>query len=216
MLHRKTCSPSVSILVLAFVFCAVPLFAAPATAVADQNGDRLSRGIRAHNAINGGDDSQIEAALSLLGSDGWDRPNLALAYHGSVLTLEAARAKKEGKLMEALGLIDRGTKEIDEALRRDPTMVDLRILRMENSIALIESSPVDRKKEASEDIDFLREQWNSLGAEWKATVELDSGRLALANKHINEALSSWRKAELAAPGSEAANRAKKLLARYGD
>jgi hypothetical protein len=199
---------------LAFVFGTAPLFAIPVAA--GQNGDRLARGIRAHNAINAGDDSQIEAALSLLGSDGWDRPNLALAYHGSVLTLEASKAKKEGKLMEALSLIDKGTKEIDEALRRDPTMVELHILRMENSMALVESSPVDRKKEASEDLDFLRGQWDSLGAEWKATVELDSGRLALANKHINEALSSWRKATQEAPLSDAANRAKKLLARYGD
>ena len=214
MLRHTTRTIPVSILALAFVFGTAPLFAIPVAA--DQNGDRLARGIRAHNAINAGDDSQIEAALSLLGPDGWDRPNLALAYHGSVLTLEAARAKKEGKLMEALGLLDSGTKEIDEALRRDPAMIDLRILRMENSMALVEGSPVDRKKEASEDIDFLRGQWNSLGAEWKATVELDSGRLALANKRINEALSSWRKATQEAPDSDAANRARKLLARYGD
>jgi hypothetical protein len=214
MLHRTTRRIAFHILALAFFFAALPLFAAPAAV--DQGGDRLARGIQMHNAINAGDDSQIEAALSLLGSDGWDRPNLALAYHGSVLTLEAAKAKKEGKLLTALGLLNAGVKEIDEALRRDPTMVELHILRMENSMALVETSPVNRKKEAGEDIDFLRGQWNSLGAEWKATVELDSGRLALANKHINEALSSWRKATQEAPLSDAANRAKKLLERYGD
>jgi hypothetical protein len=44
-------------------------------------GDRLERGIRAHNAALAGDDVSIDEALRLLGPDGWVRPGIALAYH---------------------------------------------------------------------------------------------------------------------------------------
>jgi monoamine oxidase len=87
---------------------------------------------------------------------------------------------------------------------------------MENSMALVETSPVDRKKELDEDIPFLREHWAELSAENRALVELDTGRLAFARKKLDEAMADWRKAVLAAPESDAAARARKLLARYGD
>ena len=177
---------------------------------------RLARGIAAHDAVRAGDFSRLGEALKLLGPEGWDRPSLAEAYHGSALTLEALKAKKDGKLLEALGFIDTGTKEIDEALRKAPEDQEARLLRMENSLDLCETSPVDRGKEASSDIAFLRSSWASLSPESRAIVELDSGRLALAAKRLGEALGSWRSAVREAPDSETATRARKLIARYGE
>ena len=206
---------SVFALISAFAFFLAGQSGA-AFAQGDQDATRLAQGIKAHDAINSGDDSQIGSALKLLGPEGWARPNLALGYHGSVVTLAASKAKKDGKLADALRLIDEGTQEIDEAVRRDPSAIALRILRMENSIALVETSPVDRKAFVSTDIAALQGRWGELDADSRAVVDLDSGRLSLVNKKISEALASWRKAIKDAPDSDAAKRAKKLIARYGD
>ena len=194
---------------------AIAFIALPASAAA-QVGDRLARGIEAHDAVFAGDFSRLVEAQRLLGSEGWDRPPLALAYHGSALTLEASLAKKKGSLMKALSLIDEGTKEIDSAMALDPGDIELRALRMENSVSLVEASPVDRKPEAEADIAYLRTRWAELGSEKKALVELDSGRLALAGRRLGDANGFWRKAVREAPDSDAAARAKKLIARYGD
>jgi tetratricopeptide (TPR) repeat protein len=188
-------------------------FASLAAAQAD---DRLAQGIKAHNAGLAGDSASIGEALRLLGPDGWDRPPLALAYHGSAITLLASLAKKEGDLMKALTRIDEGTKEIDAALALDAGDPDMRILRMENSVALVESSPVDRRPQAIADIAWLRAKWTELKPEDRSVVELDSGNLALADRRLGEAMACWRKAIREAPESDAASRAKKLLKRYGD
>jgi hypothetical protein len=218
MQYRTTRVFLTTILAATFTVGAGQLFAADASgdASAAASADRLERGIRAHDAVNSGDESQIGEALALLGADGWDRPDVALAYHGSVVTLEAAKAKKAGKLIDALGLIASGTKEIDEAVKRSPSTIEIRMLRMENGMALVETSPANRKAVVAQDIAFLRGRWADLNAEAKAIVELDTGRLALANKKLGEALAAWRKACREGPDSDAATRAKKLLARYGD
>lgn len=189
---------------------------APTPAWAQDGTARLASGIKAHNAALAGDDASIDEALRQLGPDGWTRPTTALAYHGSALTIEASRAKKENKLLKALELIDSGAKEMDEAVGADPTAIEVRIVRMENSASLIEESPVDRKAQADEDIAFLREAWADLSPINRAFVDLDAGRLALARKKLGEAMGLWRSATLEAPGSEPAGRAQKLLARYGD
>jgi tetratricopeptide (TPR) repeat protein len=189
---------------------------ASASLAAAQADDRLAQGIKAHNSGLAGDEASIGEALRLLGPDGWDRPPLALAYHGSAITLQASLAKKEGDLMKALTRIDEGTKEIDAALALDPGDSGLRILRMENSVALIEASPVDRRPQAVGDRAWLRARWAELKPEDRSLVELDSGRLSLADRRLGEAMAYWRKAIREAPGSEAASRAKKLLERYGD
>jgi tetratricopeptide (TPR) repeat protein len=198
-----------------FSMAAAMLIFAVAGAAA-QGGDRLQKGIEAHNAALAGDEGRIAVALALLGPEGWDRPPLALAYHGSVITLQASQAKREGKLMKALGLIDAGTKEIDRALDSDRANLELRTLRMENSLVLYEASPIDRRKLAVEDLACLRTRWAELKPEARSAVELDSGRLSLADKRLDEAFAFWRKAVREAPGSDAAARARKLLARYGD
>jgi hypothetical protein len=224
MLFRITLKRSIAAAVL--VFAAASSAMAEADAAAQE---RLARGVAAHNAlnaaINGADPAtagaaadlktKADEALRLLGPEGWDRPPLALAYHGSALTLEAAMAKREGKLMAALDLIGSGTKEIDQAMRLDPKGFETRVVRMENSLALLETSPSDRSAQAAEDIAYLRSIWADLVPEVKATVELDEGRLAIHQKRLSDALAAWRKATREAPGSEAAGRAKKLLARYG-
>ena len=190
--------------------------AASSGSAAAQAGDRLAQGIDAHNALLAGDDAELGAALRLLGPEGWDRPPLGQAYHGSAVTLEASVAKKAGKLIKALTLIDEGTKEIDSAEALDPGSIALRLLRIENSLALVEGSPVDRKPQATGDISYLRTRWTELRPEEKAIVDLDSGRLSLADRRLGEAMASWRAAIRDAPDSDAASRARKLLAHYGD
>jgi tetratricopeptide (TPR) repeat protein len=184
--------------------------------IASSADERLERGIAAHEAAAAGKAASLEEALRLLGPEGWDRPPLAFAYHGSALTLAASQAKKAGDLLKALARIDEGVKEIDEALRLDPMNIEIRFLRMENALALSEESPVDRKALAATDADYLRTRWAELKAEDRALVELDQGRLALAERRSGEAMASWRRAIREAPGSGAALRAKKLIARYGD
>lgn len=187
-----------------------------AAAWAQGSETRLERGIQAHNQALSGDSSAIELALSLLGPDGWERPAMALGYHGSALTLKAQAAMKDGKALAALSLIDSGAKEMDAAVKSDPGNIELRVLRLENSIALIESSPVDRKPAARDDIAALEAAASSLSPEVAAIVDLDKGRLALKEKRVGEAMAAWRSAVRRAPGSEAASRARVLLARYGD
>jgi hypothetical protein len=178
--------------------------------------DRLALGIAAHDAAAEGKADKLEEALRLLGPEGWDRPPIALAYHGSALTLAASQAKEKGDLMKALARIDEGAGEIDEAIRLDPKRIEIRIVRMETSLALSEESPVDRRPKAVEDIAYLKARWAELNPGEKALVELDQGRLALAERRSGEAMASWRRAIRAAPDSEAAARARKLIARYGD
>jgi len=203
---------------IALVLCAAAAAWPGAGAAAAQggSGDRLSRGIEAHNAALSGDAGALDEALLLLGTEGWQRPAIGLAYHGSALTIEASREKKAGRLAAALGLVDSGLKEIDEAVVREPGSKEARLLRLENSLALAEESPVDRSMEAKEDIAFLRARWADLASEERSIVELDDGRLALFRKSLNEAMGHWRKSTLEAPESPAAGRARGLLARYGD
>ena len=147
---------------------------------------------------------------------GWNRPALAAAYHGSAVTLKALEAKQAGKLMDALGFIDAGVEEIDAALASEPGNLELRILRLENSMSLIETSPVDRKPQVREDLAALRAAWASLGPEQKAISDLDEGRLLVSDKRLSDALKRWRAVQKDAPDSEPAARARKLIARYGD
>jgi hypothetical protein len=202
---------------LSFIFAAIAIACAiqPRFACA-QDTDRLARGVAAHDAVLAGENGRLDEALRLLGPEGWGRPSLALAYHGSALTISASLAKKAGNLAKALALLDEGTKEIDSAEAADPGNPGVRLLRLENSVSLIEASPVDRRPQASEDLSFLRTKWAELRPEDRAVVELDSGRLALADSKLDDADASWRKAVREAPASEAAGRARKLLARYGE
>lgn len=209
MTKNFTVTTAIAALLVSATLVATPAWAQDGAA-------RLASGIKAHNAALAGNDASIDEALRLLGPDGWTRPTVALAYHGSALTIEASRAKKANKLLKALQLIDAGAKEMDEAVTTEPTAVEVRILRMENSAALIEESPVDRQAKADEDIGFLRGVWAGLGPIDRALVDLDAGRLALARKKLDEAMGLWRTATLEAPGSEPAARAQKLLVRYGD
>jgi hypothetical protein len=194
--------------------------AASAQSASATEGARLERGIAAHNAaVAGGAASgaaSLAEALRLLGPEGWDRPPLALAYHGSALTLEASAAKKAGDLVKALARLDEGAGELDEAVALDEASVEIRFVRMENSLALTEGSPVDRRPQAAEDLGWLRTRWAELKAEERALVELDRGRLAISERRSGEAMAAWRDSVREAPGSEAARRARKLLARYGD
>ncbi len=185
-----------------------------------QDGDgfesRLLRGIQAHDQVLAGDTAALARALDLLGPEGWTRPPLALAYHGSALTLQAQEAKAAGKPMRALSLIKDGTKEMDEAVRLEPGDLALRVLRLENSLALLEGSPVDRSREAEEDIAVLAARSGELAPETLAVLELDRGRLALYRRRLDSALGFWRAAARTAPGSAAAVRARTLLSRYED
>ncbi len=181
---------------------------ASAPAWAQDGAARLASGIKAHNAALAGDDASIDEALRLLGPDGWTRPTTALAYHGSALTIEASRAKKANKLLKALELIDSGAKEMDEAVATDPTAIEVRIVRMENSAALIEESPVDRKAQADEDIAFLRGAWAVL----VRSIELSSTstRVALRSRARSSArrwaCGALRPSKLRAPSRQAGRR----------
>jgi hypothetical protein len=177
---------------------------------------RLRRGMEAHNQASVGTPGALARALELLGPEGWTRPPRALAYHGSAVTLQARDANAAGKLMQALAFIEAGAKEIDEAVRLEPGNMEIRILRLENSLALLEGSPVDRSGAADEDIAILAARASDLAPETAAILELDRGRLSLHRRRLNEALGFWRAAVRAAPESDAARRARALLARYGD
>jgi hypothetical protein len=211
---NKSLKAALAVAALAYSLCspfaALPAAAAPATDA------RLAQGIAAHNAAMAGDELSLAEALRLLGPEGWERPQLALAYHGSALTLEASYAEKAGNLAKALAFLEKGAKEIDEAVALDPSAIPVRIVRMDNSTSLIESSPADRKAEAAQDIAFLRSAWATLESGDRALVELDEGRLAIAERKAGPAMTAWRKAIREAPASPAADRARKLLARYGD
>lgn len=94
----------------------------------------------------------LEEALSLL--DGSDN-SVAIAYTGSLITLQAADAIKNNNPLKALQLLNKGCQLIDKAVKADPDNSVLRQLRLENGIELSESSPMDRYSVIWKDAEWL-------------------------------------------------------------
>ncbi|MDA3852399.1 MAG: hypothetical protein PF447_14190 [Spirochaetaceae bacterium] len=82
---------------------------------------------------------------------------LALAYHGSVLTMLASMEDEDNPL-GALRLLDKGSQEIDEAVALAPDVIGIRILRLANGLAVSQNSPLNRYEVLTDDLDSL-ENW---------------------------------------------------------
>jgi len=175
---------------------------------------RLAEGIRLHNAARQ-DAANLASAKATLAAIKDESP-VALAYYGSIVTLEASAANDRKDALGALALLKEGTALIDAAVKKAPLDAEIRFLRMGNSYEVSVSSPVNRFKEMKADIDWLTERSSGLGVDLRAELELYRG-LYLAKAHrLDEAIAAFEKCAELAPGSSDAAEAQRQLARYAE
>ena len=113
---------------------------------------RTIRGILYHNMSHLGDSYFIEEAEAEL--EGLGSP-LALGYLGSLKTVAALSLMNSGKLFKASRMARDGLDLIDQTVNRFPNDTDLRLLRVENGLAVSRKSPIKRYKVIKKDLEYL-------------------------------------------------------------
>lgn len=182
---------------------------------AEDRAEALERGIAFHDAARLAPNPNIEKGkstlLPLIGTD-----PLAKAYYGSLITLEASEAYKEGDEIKSASLLVEGTRHIDEAIVSAPDNPDLRFIRLVGSYEISSSSPMNRYKEMKADLDWFDARMNTLNKEERATVELNRGFYLIKAKRLDDALDAFDLCVSLAPDSDLAAAARKQLTLYGE
>jgi hypothetical protein len=182
---------------------------------AEDRDGALARGIAFHDAARLAPNPNIEkgkaALLPLIETE-----PLAKAYYGSLITLEASEAYKEGDEIKSASLLVEGTRFIDEAIVSAPDNPDLRFIRLVGSYEISTSSPMNRYREMKVDLDWFDVRQNTLSKEERATVELYRGLFLVKAKRLDDALDAFDLCVSLAPDSDAAKIARKQLALYGE
>jgi len=176
--------------------------------------EKLREGIKLHNEARI-DPSNIEKGKTILASIQKESP-VALAYYGSIITIEAGVYAKNKNGIKALELLKTGTDLIDKAVESAPTLVDLRFLRMENSYEISIGSPVNRYKIMKTDIDWLESRIKSFEPSFQGTIELYKGLYLVKSRKLEEGLSAFDACIAISPGSPEALEAKKQIDRYAE
>ena len=176
--------------------------------------EKLREGIRLHDAARI-DPANIEKGKAVLESIQKESP-VALAYYGSIITLEASQYAKNKNGIKALELLVKGTDLIDKAVASTPTLPDLRFLRMENSYEVSIGSPVNRFKIMKIDIDWLESRMKNYEPSLQGTIELYKGLYLVKSRKLDEGLSAFDACIAISPGSPEAIEAKKQIDRYAE
>lgn len=141
---------------------------------------------------------------------------LAAGYYGSALTLKAGEQANSGDLMGAMNNLQKGLAEIDKAVKTAPSDMDLRLLRLENSIGVSLGSPLDRTPQIKEDLGTLSKNIKTLSPDQRSLYHLCAALEAKRKMKPTDALVHLENAIKAAPKSPYAARAKKLLQKLED
>lgn len=177
----------------------------------------LLAGIALHNlAMNDPVQYASQAVDMLAKYKGSKYASIATAYRGSAVTLVASAYSKKGNMISASTKLTEGFALIDSAVKKDSGNMVIRILRMENGMAITETTPFNRSKEVQEDLDFLASRLNSLKPERRSQYYLNLGRLRLFQKKVKEAMSALNQAIKEAPDSSYSKQAKVILAKLED
>jgi tetratricopeptide (TPR) repeat protein len=174
----------------------------------------LYLGIVCHNLAANGLNEYIPKAVDYCRQAIEKIPSpLALGYLGSMLTLQASEDFRKNDMQAALQNLQEGIQHLDAGVAQAPQNIPLRMLRIENSFALTQSSPFNREDKIKEDMAFLKLTYDSLPAELRSFFHLKEAQLYLKNKNIDLAAQSFEKAIQAAPASGNARQAKEELAK---
>jgi tetratricopeptide (TPR) repeat protein len=174
----------------------------------------LYLGIVCHNLAANGLGEYIPKAIDYCRQASEKKPSpLALGYLGSALTLQAGNDFRKNDMQAAMQNLQEGVRQLDEGVAQSPKNVSLRILRVENSLALSEGSPLNREDKIKEDMAFLKSAYDSLPAELRSFFYLKEAQLYLKSKNIDLAAQSFEKAIQAAPASANARQAQAALAK---
>ncbi len=166
---------------------------------------RVIRGILYHNLaqLQGEvDEAAVEKGLAELDEDLAESNSVALAYRGSLVTLQASLAEASGNLFGAAALLERGFAAMDKAVEIDPDNYLIRCLRGVNSVQVSQGSPFDQCSQAEEDLAWLTANPASqTGTAEQAMILWLKGEVAYRNRRLDEALSAWEEAYDTAPDS---------------
>ncbi|MBN2616980.1 MAG: hypothetical protein JXR64_01570 [Spirochaetales bacterium] len=133
----------------------------------------------------------IETGLNLLEEEYKITGNPeALAYWGSLITIEGNLKYNNGDFMGALSSLEVGGGKIDKAIELDSNNVSLRFLRIINGISVGESSPVDRTNVVESDIKYINGVINTLNPGDRAMFYYYNGLLEIIKEDILAALDS--------------------------
>lgn len=181
------------------------------TETRDSINSNLYMGIAYHN-LSQSDPDFVDQSIELL-EESWKENELplALAYLGSAVTIRAGIAAESGDLLAAMADLSAGIKKIDKAVILDPDSLNIRVLRIVNSISLSKSSPVSREKEIEEDLDCLFVQLAELDNETQSLYWFYTGDFALTQNRWDDAFFALEKAIQTAPLSSYAQTAEQLL-----
>ena len=177
---------------------------------------QIQKGIELHNLSRSAEeeesDAMIDESLAIL-EPFIKQDSLACAYYGSALTIKAGNYAKKSPV-KALMNLKKGSKLIDEAVKKDSNNIELRILRLENGIDVSRGSPVKRYNVIREDVDYFiaQEKVGLLGDELKAEVYLFCGHYYLDSKDSDNARKYFELAYNASPDSKFGKDAKEMLA----
>ena len=169
---------------------------------------RTIRGILYHNLFRSGDRAALDRAEAEL--DGLDDP-MALAYLGSVKTLQGGVAVENGKPIRAARMVRQGFKLIDLAVDRDPDSVALRLLRVENGISVGRRSPFKRYDVIERDIAYLTAHPDLQRPDDRARMLYLSASARLDAGEHREAADLFARAHQAAPESRWGREARAAL-----
>ena len=184
-------------------------------ASAGSENPQIQKGIELHNLSHSTEgeesDAMIDECMKIL-EPFIEKDSLACAYYGSALTIKAGNYAKKSPV-KALMNLNKGSKLIDEAVKKDSDKIELHILRLENGIEVSRSSPVKRYKVIREDVDYFiaQEKVSLLGNELKAEVYLFCGHYYLDSKDSENARKYFEFAYNASPDSKFGKKAKEML-----
>ena len=185
-------------------------------AFAGSENSQIQKGIELHNlsrsAQGEASDVMIDESLAVL-EPFIEKESLARAYYGSALTIKAGNYAKKSPI-KALMNLKKGSKLIDEAVKKDNDNIELCILRLENGIDVSRGSPVKRYTVIREDVDYFiaQKKISLLGDELKAEVYLFCGHYYLDSKDSDNARKYFELAYNSSPDSKFGKDAKEMLA----
>lgn len=174
----------------------------------------LARGIELHGKAGTGNEKALMECKKIL-EPYLEKNMTAKAYYGSAVTIEAGFVSEKNPV-KALEFLEEGSKLIDEAVKKEPENLELRILRLGNGIEVSASSPYKRYFVIQNDVKFFENEkkLNQLDDETKAYVYLNMGLFKIEEGDLDAALDYLDLAVECAPGSDYAKKAEKVLNRY--
>jgi len=153
------------------------------------------------------------AVASLAAYRGGRYAALALAYRGSAVTLLASVDNQRGNVVAASSRLNSGFALMDQAVLLDGQDLAIRFLRLENGLAISETTPFSRQPAITADLQAIGLAEASLDPASRALYYLACARLKLLQRQAAAALACLYRAIDCAPQSAAGRQARQLLAR---